>query len=131
MSAIVKTLVAAIIALTATAASAAENTYLRCSLVGPSGEQHNYALLIETPPLGAGRVSLVGANNKIDMKVVRMDDTQIVAIFGLWLGAPHRFRVSDVAGAPKEAERVQFSLNRIIGQTQVDSGSRENDAAGN
>jgi len=116
-----KTLVAAIIAFTATEASAAENVYLRCPLVGPSGERHNYALVIETPTAGAGRVSLVGTNSKIDMKVVRMDDTLIVANFGLWLGeAPHRFRMTDVAGAPKEAEQMQFSLNRITGQTQVD-----------
>ena len=87
---------------------ASENFNLRCDLLSGSGETHHYAFRIEIPNyFGNSRVTWVGDNTH-DLKVVRLDDTVIIANLE-----------EKVRGWPDKAIKQFFRLNRITGAAEM------------
>ena len=101
-------IVAAIVcALSGAASSASQNLFLNCVLKSQSGEYRRYALHVEIPFFGPTSVTWVGINPH-DLKVVRFDDTMIIANVDVRL-----------AGWPDKADQMEFRLNRLTGQAEV------------
>lgn len=81
---------------------------LQCSLLIGSGETHHYAFRVETSSyFGKAHVTLVGVNTH-DLRIVRLDDTVIIADQEEKLG-----------GCPDNAILQSFRLNRITGTAEV------------